>query len=108
MMRWLLLRQGRCPCGQKHELTDVHHVFVRRVRKGMGELYHPANCVAANNACHLAEGWEFQVNSALICFAHSGGPDAVMDWLETLPLRVKHLPSHFWEARERWYRGERF
>ena len=101
MMSWLLTRQDRCPCGQPHELTDVHHVFVRRVRKGMDLLYHPANCVAANNGCHMAEGREFQVASALICFKNAGGPEAVLEWLESLPLKVKHLPRHFWEAKER-------
>jgi len=106
MMDWLLARQDRCPCGERHELTDVHHVFVRRVKKGMDELYHPANAVAANNACHLREGKEFQVNAALICFKHVGGPQAVEDWLETLPLKVKHLPSHFGEAKEIWDDGD--
>jgi hypothetical protein len=108
MMDWLLRRQRRCPCGRTHLLTDVHHVFFRRVKKDMTELYHPANVVAANNACHLAAGHDFQLASALICFIHVGGPDQVLEWADTLPLKIKHLPSHFWEAQERWRLGERF
>ena len=105
MMTWLLQRQKECPCGQIHELTDVHHVFIRRVRKNMDLLYHPANCVAANNKCHIEEGKDFQIRSALMCFDHVGGPDGVLEWLESLPLKVKHLPAHFWEARELWLNG---
>jgi len=101
-MEWLLSHQKMCPCGENHVLTDVHHVFIRRVKKNMNELYHPANCVAANNACHLAEGHDFQVASALICFDHVGGPDNVRKWVETLPLKIKHLPNHFVEAETIW------
>lgn len=102
MMSWLLIHQGHCPCGQVHAMTDVHHVFIRRVKKGMDELYHPANCVAANNRCHLAEGLEFQIESAMLCFNHAGGPDKVLEWIDSLPLKVKHLPGFFWQAKERW------
>lgn len=102
MMEWLLIRQNSCPCGKSHTLTDVHHVFIRRVKKDMDELYHPANVVAANNTCHLAEGFEFQIASALLCFEHVGGPDKVLEWVDSLPLKIKHLPTHFWKAKEQW------
>jgi len=83
-------------------MTDVHHVFIRRVKKNMVPLYHRANVVACNNRCHLAEGTDFQLESALLCFEHVGGPDKVLEWVETLPLLIKHLPTHFWEAKELW------
>jgi hypothetical protein len=51
----------------------------------------------------MEEGWEMQVQAA-IWKLEQYGPDYIENWVAEISGKLTfHLPSHYWEAKRRWY-----
>ena len=103
--QYLMNTQKGCPvCGRStRRQGDAHHLFVRR-GPDIPELYTEINIILVCHNCHVPEAPELNYMSALMKL-EIYGPDAIEGWLDSLPLKIKTLPSFYWEAREDYLNG---
>lgn len=104
LREWLVANQRFCPvCGKSVTIyDDLHHLFIRRMKRYEGLLWTKENIVLVHNqGCHVPEAPNLNYNSALQKFRMGFTPDDIREWIDSLPFKVKPgLPAFFIQAEE--------
>ena len=103
----LCLSQKSCPgCGKPSCIgNDLHHLFVRRVKKNFPELYNVIGISLVCSTCHTGMGEAPRLNYSCTIQKFNMGitPDMIEKWIAALPVKAPlALPAFYYEAKEDW------
>ena len=97
--------QKSCPgCGMPSCTGhDLHHLFVRRIKRYDKLLWHSLNIALVCQSCHTGMGEKSNLNYSATVQKFRAGitPEEIEDWVANLPTKVPiRLPAFYYLAKE--------